>query len=563
MGTNPPVSLTKNPCIGAEAVTIPALQSTRIDCGNGGTTVTLAGSGASYIVVPEFATGTGVNQLISYRMFTGGGGAASIVSRASALASRNLSHLGAVESTGAGVLPPSRPNRAQMAFDLALRQRARQRLALAGHRSILHPMLDLLPTAAVVPAVGSVRAFHVLSNLSSGAFKVVGARLAYAGASVLVYVDTLAPANGFTSDQLQHFGDYFDQTLYAIAVNAFGAPSDVDGNGRVVMLMSPVVNADTPASTCSTQGFVGGFFMSDDFNGASDPNSNQGEIFYSIVPDPAGTVSCAHTVDGLGQDIPATFLHELQHLINYSQHVVINGGSDGASWIDEGMSIVAEELGSLYWESRCPPPACRTNTAQIFPDSAQGFVQSFLYDSYQYALLPDTASVTLHVDSDDGFSWRGGDWLLLRWLGDQLGPNVFKQLEHGPADGVTAIEQAAGRTFPALFADFGLSLYTDSLPGLPRSSAPAANRFTTRNVKGLWARLYATSASADIPRPDPLQLFPITADSSLAVMAPGTTTYFQIDTPTSASEVTIEFSGAGGAAFAATLHPQVAVFRVK
>ncbi len=140
---------------------------------------------------------------------------------------------------------------------------------------------------------------------------------------------------------------------------------------------------------------------------------------------------------------------------------------------------------------------------------------------------------------------------------------MYKQLEHGPADGVTAIEQATGRTFPSLFADFGLSLYTDSLPGLPRNSAPATNRFTTRNVKQLWARLYATSAGTDVPRPDPLHVFPITTDSSLSVMVPGTTTFFQIDTPASASEVTIQFSGAAGAPFAAALHPQIAVFRVK
>jgi hypothetical protein len=116
-------------------------------------------------------------------------------------------------------------------------------------------------TAAAAPlSLGSARAFHVLANSTGTAFSTVGARLSYAGNAVLLYVDTLAPANGFTPAQLQAFGQLFDQTLYPIDTAAFGPPSDIDHNGRVIMLMSPAVNALTSASTCQTQGFVAGFF---------------------------------------------------------------------------------------------------------------------------------------------------------------------------------------------------------------------------------------------------------------------------------------------------------------
>ena len=136
----------------------------------------------------------------------------------------------------------------------------------------------------------------------------------------------------------------------------------------------------------------------------TDTNSNHGEIFYSVVPDPAGSVSCAHSVTNLGLTVPATFMHELQHLISFSQHFVVHGGNPEFGWLDEGLSIVAEELGSVFYEQKCPGTACRTNPTQIFPDSSQGFVQDFLFDSYVYGLRPDTASVTLHSDSDGGFS---------------------------------------------------------------------------------------------------------------------------------------------------------------
>jgi len=118
------------------------------------------------------------------------------------------------------------------------------------------------------------------------------------------------------------------------------------------------------------------------------------------VPDTAGTVSCAHGVGEVGLDVPGTFLHELQHLINYSQHVVVSGGAASSSWMDEGMSIVAEELGSVYYEKKYPCPGVQCPAPQLFPDSSQGFIQDVLYDSYEYVLLPDTATITLSTDDE-------------------------------------------------------------------------------------------------------------------------------------------------------------------
>ncbi len=516
----------------------------RLDCSNGGTTVTFAGRGAHYLIVPEFATDQAPLQLVDYSVASG-----ALAPSAAASRTRAVAQLQGLRA---------RPLTAQRVADRFLRERGR---VLARSGALRTPAVRL-PILASSAAPDTLHNFQVLSSFTSSTWATVTARLAYTGSNLLLYLDTLAPA-GFTPTQLQTFGQYFDQTLWAIDTTAFGQPSDIDQNGRVIMLMSKVVNADTPAATCSTQGFVAGFFNPEDFSGASDPHSNQGEIFYSIVPDPNGVASCTHSVDEVGFDVPSVFLHELQHLISYSQHVVVGGGQPAASWLDEGMSIAAEELGSLYYETRCPPPSCRTDPAQLFPDSAQGFVQSFLYDSYQFGLLPDTASITLESDNQPGDSWRGGAWLLVRWLVDQGGPGKYRQLELGPAGGVADIELATGRPFPALFADFGLALYTDSLPGLPRTTAPAVDRFTSRNLRQLWARLFTTAGpSTSVPLPMPVQLFAVSGDTSTAVLYPGTVTYFRLDTPASSAAVSVRFAAPGGAAFAAGLDPQMAVFRL-
>lgn len=555
-------SFRNNPCATGTTVDLASARAESIDCSNGGTTVTFAGNGASYLVVGQFATELGADQGVPYTMSTGTPIMAAVAS--GLVASRRGFAPGVGAGPDWGLLRPVRPGLRQAQFEAAVLAHGR-RMVQAGAfaAAVMRARAMSAAPALALPAVGSVRSFHVRSsfNVTTPTWQTVGAKLQYAGSTLLLYVDTLAPGDGFTPTQLQTFGEYSDSILVPIDTTAFGQPSDIDQNGRVIMLMSPVVNADTPAATCSTQGFVSGFVDPEDFT--TDSVSNQGEIFYSIVPDSNGAVSCAHSVSDVQFDVPATFLHELQHLIGFGQHVIIGGGQPGASWMDEGLSLVAEELGSVHYEEQCPPPSCRSDPSQIFPDSSQGFIQNFLVDSYLYALQPDSASVTLHSDDQNGFAWRGGDWLLMRWLGDQYGGGIFKALERGPADGVADIEAATGQAFPQLFANFGLALYTDSLPGLPRDTVPAADRFVSRNVSQLWARLYATAGPANgFPLPMPILLRPITTDTTTALLDPGTMSYFRLDTPSSAATVTVRFAQPGDSSFAATLGPQLAVFRL-
>ncbi len=554
--TAPASTETIGPCVSADTLRLSAAQTARIDCSSGGTTVTLAAAGASYLVLAQFATDQGTDAPVLYSL--------SAVAAASA-ASAPSAALAPGGSPAAASLSAAAPNLRQAAFDAALRADGARMAAAGAFRSLASRAAAVPFAAAAAPAAGSVRSFHVRSSLStaSPAWKSVAARLQYAGANVLLYIDTLAPTPGLSTAQVQQFGAYFDQTLYAIDTTAFGQPSDIDQNGRVIMLMSPVVNADTPRQSCLTLGYVLGFFDPVDFDGASDPNSNHGEVFYSIVPDPSGTVSCAHPIADVMSSTPPTFLHELQHLISFSRHVVIGGGAPQAGWLDEGMSIAAEELGSLYYERKCPPPACRANPTQLFPDSAQPFVTNFMYDAYQYALAPDTASVTLHTDADPGFAWRGGAWALVHWLGDHYGAGVYRALESSSSVGIPGIEAASGQSFPVLFADFGLAIYTDSLPGLPRATAALIDRFPTRNLRQLWARLFTTSGPTGvIPYAMPLQLQSIGSNTTPAGLRPGTSAYYRLDTSLFTAAVTLRFTAPGSGALPSSLRPQLSIFRL-
>ena len=554
-GTN---KLSGPACGPSSVLTLGTNQASTLACSSG-TFINLAG-GAKYLIVPQFASGGLDSNIADFPVAYQIGVPATATTALAQLAVRPS------VSSSAGPAAVDRHAR-QHAFDAMLRDRARKAVRTQRWhpiRSASGVSADLRPgvSAAVVPAVGSLRTFHALSGPNENSVTTT-ARLSYVGSNVLLYIDTLAPANGFTAGQLQSFGQYFDQTLYQLDVSNFGPPSDVDQNGHVIMLMSQTVNSLTTQSECKTEGYVAGYFDAIDLT--TDPNSNQGEIFYSVVPDSLGTVSCAHTVANLLLDVPATFLHELQHLISFGQHAIVHGGEPEEGWLDEGMSIRAEEFGSQYYEAKFPPPSGRSDPSQLFPDSSQGFIAGFLPDSYAYLLRPDTASLTLHDDSQNGFSWRGGDWLLVHWLGDQKGKSIYAAMEQSNLTGIPNIVTAFGEPFGPLFGDFSLTMWTDSLVGVPRSAIPTADRMQTRNLRQLYQRLFVTSPNDPaIPRAYPV--LPVTLTTTggplTASMAPGTMSFYILDLTGSSSNVAIQFSAPGGTAFPSRLNPQVSVYHL-
>ncbi len=529
-------------CANTPAVSLAAAQSTVVSCGSASSAV-LAGGGASYLIVAQFASDNTSAHSVSYVLTANGSGASGDLAAS----------MRPAEST-----PPATPD-LQTAFDLELR--ARERAAGVPPGSLLRSGAAFARAATeTVPAVGTLRTFRVLTDYTSSTdvWETVVARLTYVGTNVLLYADTLTPDAGFPAGALQKFGDYFDRTLYPLDVSAFGPTSDVDGNGHVIMLMSPAVNAGTPKSTCYTDGYVAGFFNGEDFNGASDPNSNHGELFYSIVADPQGRFGCVHSTSDVSSMEPAVFLHELQHLINYSHHIAQGGGAQSASWVNEGLSIIAEELGSRYYEDRCPPPSCRSTPGQLLPDSSLGFARDFTLDSYFMALDPDTVSMTQHHDGEMGTAWRGTAWAMLRWLGDHEGAGFYQQLESASGSGIAEIESVSGQSFGTLFADYGLSLYTDSLVGMPRNTVPPDDRFVTRNMRALWASVGPEYGYSGFP----IRPHFVSAAAQPMTLVVGGMAFWRLDTPTGVAADTLRFTAPDGSPLDPSLGPQLAIFRL-
>jgi hypothetical protein len=560
--STPTASAVHHQCGTPGAVALNVLQAAVIDCSSG-SVIQLTGGGAQYLVVPEFATGDVTNRPTTYTL-----------SDTDALAP--VAQVGATRApfAAAGLAARLQPGASaggrQIRFDLALR--AAERAAYRDGRwrresedaSNPHARAAIVTPSAALPPVGSIRTFHVIStfDVQNPAFKAVNAKLNFIGTNTLVYVDTLSPPNGFTPGQLDAFGRSIDQTFYPIDVNAFGPPSDIDENGRVIVLLTPVVNALTPAAQCQSGGYISGFFDGFDLSSSSS-SSNHGEIYYGLVPDPDGTVSCPHTVSSVLSIAPGTFLHEVQHMISYAQHVVIHNGSPEEGWLDEGLSVAAQELGSLYYERKFPPPTGRTDPSQLLPDSAEPFIADVFVEAYNYLVRPDTTTLTLHSDADGGLRWRAGDWLLAHWLGDQKGLTFYKRLDQSTLTGTANIAANAGEPFQSLFGDFGLALFTDSIPGVPKSAIPQRDRFTTRTLRTIFQAVF-NGGGVDPNAPGPFPIAPLAIAGTIsATMVPGTVSYYALFTSSSVPITTLRFAAPSGGQLPRTLHPQVSIFRLK
>jgi len=443
--------------------------------------------------------------------------------------------------------PPSRRS-AALSFDWFLRRAAASR-AYGVPPAESSVALTPLVVAAGPPALGSLRAFKVCGNLtcSASAFKTVGARVQSLGAHIAVYVDTLAPANGLTTTDLDSLRNVFDGRLYALDTVAFGRESDVDANGVVIVLMTGVVNALVTRTRCNTSGFVGGFFFPADLDPTIRTQYNDGEIFYSIVADPAGTLSCAHSAAEVKSSTPVTFTHEFQHMISFVQHVLIRNGNTEEGWLDEGLSKYAEELAGRSY----------------LPGDTASFSQyafNSVSDAYRYLSAPGSSPLLIPFDNGT-LAEVGASWLFVRYAVDQYGDSLPRKLVHGSLTGAANVATQMGQPFDAVVTRWALANWVSDLPGF---TAPPELTYTSWHFRRTFASLNAQDP-ADFPLPFPL-VPTAGAASSLNVtgtLQAGSGTYDRALQAPSGRAFSLRFSRDGSTALPASIASRLSVIRLR
>lgn len=296
-----------------------------------------------------------------------------------------------------------------------------------------------------VPSVGQSRSFFVRNN--SAGFDQITAVAQYVGTKAAIFVDQNAPAGGFTASDLQAFSARFDEVMHPVVTDAFGGESDLDGNERVIILFTPRVNALTPRGS---SGFVGGFFFGTDLlRGAT--GSNEGEVFYALVPDPTGIFGDPRSKNQILQVVPAVLAHEFQHMVHFNQRYLGLDGGQEALWLSEALAQMAEELvARRYLELD------DLGSAELFRSGTRARARRYLASTDSVSLIVSTGTGTL--------AERGGGFLFVLYLEDQVGPDLLGRLTTTTRTGVGNVEAEIGRDWEDIVADWWSAVYLDG-PG--------------------------------------------------------------------------------------------------
>jgi hypothetical protein len=370
------------------------------------------------------------------------------------------------------VAAPGRSRRlglAQAAFDHMLHHRQR-------YPSLSARGAGPLPGARIVsaltpPTVGSLRQFSVCAALDCSVYQPVVGRALSVGAHVALYVDTLAPAGGLDSAEVDSLRQVFDGRVYPLDTLAFGRESDADSNGVVIVLLTNMVNKLVTSAQCTSTGYVTGFFDSSDLDPLTSAQHNDGEVFYGLVPDPLGRLSCSHFTGEVTGELPTTFAHEFEHMINFVQHVLVRGGNQEDDWLDESLAKYAEELTAASYL-----PA---DTTTWLNDIIGNF-----YNADQYLLAPDQHF--LLTTTDQSLADVGAGWLYLRYLVDQNGIGITRRLVQTTLTGTANVAAVTGLPFATTVERWALANWVSDLPGF---NAPVELQYASWSFRNVFGQL--------------------------------------------------------------------------
>ncbi len=296
----------------------------------------------------------------------------------------------------------------------------------------------------------------------------------------IVVADTLNPAGGFNRRHYAHYAATFDTLIAPLAEGAFGTPSDIDGNGRVILFFTQEVNR---LSSPGSESFVGGFFFSRDLfpaegspNLSACPASNEAEILYLLVPDPWGQVNeNPRSLDFVQRMTDATLVHEYQHLINAARRLHINrsAGFPEATWLNEGLSHIAEEL--LFYRSSDLSPRSNLDVETLLQGDGRrvdALNRHQLANAQRFRTFLRAPAVNSPLNNTDRLATRGASWHFLRYVADRREGSdaaFLRSLVNGSVTGRDNLAAAVGGNgeLQRLLADWSVALYTDSrIPGV-------------------------------------------------------------------------------------------------
>ena len=321
-----------------------------------------------------------------------------------------------------------------------------------------------------------------------------------------------------TSDQVRRMAEYYRLYGESVVKDYFGDPTDIDGNGRTVVFITPDVENDEVAA----------FVWSGDFlPEGSCAASNEGEyVFFN------GGLIRSMDADAPNYQALETLVHEMKHVVSlyHRLQASLQAGTQRfqPTWIEEGSAEIAGNLSSRQAiASGGGPGLSAPLTVEdlrgedgLRPTPENYGVLLRLVRTIWYLWSQPNGLVVSPTGAHPVSSIYGSGWHFHRWLGDAYGgagtapradAPLFRALtESTTSPGVQGLLEVTGKGFQALLEEYALAV------ALNGTGAPAPDRaFTSYDFPDVTDILCGPEDSpCSSPQPDGLYPWPVTEQAT-------------------------------------------------
>ena len=314
----------------------------------------------------------------------------------------------------------------------------------------------------------------------------VQAAVRFAGTHTVWLEDLANPSGTFGDVEFEGLDTFYGSRVEAVHTRYFGELSDVDLNGRVLVLLTHEVNKVAG---------LGGFVTPTDLYPTTEcATSNHAEIFYVSAPEAGGA-------DGGGPNsayVLAAYrnllTHEITHLVQANAYV-LGGSGEKTIWEIEGGATLAEQL--VAYELFGHGPGQNLGHAQVQgSEESRGWywggwitdmVSFFGWDGLGHGSgrvrgAPEECTwIGREEDGNTGpcagRSVYGVPSMLLRFVMDRWGEEypggeaaLMRRLVNSPSAGFSSLEEVSSRGIEQILAEFYIALWGDGRPSSPGSA---------------------------------------------------------------------------------------------
>lgn len=357
-----------------------------------------------------------------------------------------------------------------------------------------------------VPNVGDVLNIQVAQGCT-GTADVRASTVRAVSSHFIVVFDNSNPAfsptytgNPFDPDTLIN---RLERIVWPSITAGFGTPTDLDDNGRIVVVYTGYLNSLSPPASST---IVDGLFEWRDLYAKAGgcPLSNEGEYLYQMVPDPTGSInsnvrtesSVVGNSSRVGGDLTARLIAQSKRIYSTNDYQMEEG------WLEQGLVSIAEEL-MFYAQSAGLAPRQNIITANLTtgPNASRRVAAFNTYANANYGRLrpflqrPDTSGA---FRSGTSMAARGATWAFLRYAIDRrvteggvTDASILSALAGGqPYVGKENLRHALGLAstdeLDQWYRDFLVAMYTDD-----SGVAGVATRYTqpSWNFRSLFTAL--------------------------------------------------------------------------